>query len=435
MTLLKRLLVISLFLPLTIMANSLFQTAKYATTKNGMRWAYIKIDHLPIVDIRLAFHAGSAYDGEHDGLAKLSASLIGNGTTELDADQVASQFDALGAQMSNRVGRDLTIFSLRTLSAPAVLKQAVPLFVNSIVHLSLMPHDFTRLQNDQLQVIALAGQNPQTLAFKTLFESLFAGSPYAHAVSGSPASVSAITMGDVHQFYQKYYVAKNADLDIVGDISYYNAAKLAEQISRYLKIGQRANAIVVHAKTPLRTVIHVPFPGKQSTILVARLGLSKLNKNRLKLGVLAQILGGSGEKSLLSKALREDNGLVYHVEASNLALASGGIFYAFAQTANSNTQKALTMMGETMNKMSVHGVSASKLKRAQDYISGSFPLAFTTNASIANMLLSLLAFDYPKNYLSTYVQKIKKLTPGNISGVFENIIHSEPRIIIIVGEK
>lgn len=413
-------------------AASAFNQVKYAITDNGTHFAYLHTPTLPIVDIRLAFHAGSAYDGSHPGLAKLSASLIGQGTHQLDADQIASGFDQVGAIYSSHTTRDLTVFSLRTLSDPKYLKSAVGLFVRSIAKPAVMPHVFDEVKARQAQQILAQQQIPSALAYNTLYKAMFAGTPYAHCVDGSIESLDQLTMSESARFYRQYYVAHNANIVIVGSISFNQAARIANKISAAFKTGKQAKTLFVHAKTPAKTLVHVPFNGSQSTVLVAEVGLSKLAKNRQALNLAAQALGGGGFSSVLYNELREKQGLVYHVSAQNTALEATGVFSVFAQTAK--PAKVLQLIKSAENKLATNGFEPAQIDQAKTYLAGRFAIGFTSNRDFADTLISLLAHGFARGYMANYVSKLKQVSLSDASGIFEKIIHSEHSIIIIVGQ-
>ena len=81
---------------------------------------------------------------------------------------------------------------------------------------------------------------PLEIAENALMANLFAGTPYAHSVHGDLASLNSIGEGDLMNFYHQYYVDKNADLVIVGDISLAEAQAMASQFSKALPSGQKA---------------------------------------------------------------------------------------------------------------------------------------------------------------------------------------------------
>ena len=98
------------------------------TTENGAKVMFVESHDLPMVDIRFTYKAGSARDGEQPGISRLVSALLVEGTGDLDAKQVALQFESVGAQLGHDSLRDMAWTSLRSLSDPAMLDQVVDLY-------------------------------------------------------------------------------------------------------------------------------------------------------------------------------------------------------------------------------------------------------------------------------------------------------------------
>ena len=94
-------------------------------TQSGSHVLFVRATDLPMVDLSIAFRAGSAFDEKHWGLATLTASLINQGTLDLNATQIAEQFEDYGAIFSNDVDKDTTRFSLRSLSQKSSFKTRI----------------------------------------------------------------------------------------------------------------------------------------------------------------------------------------------------------------------------------------------------------------------------------------------------------------------
>ena len=59
------------------------------TAANGSRVYFLPTEGLPLVDVRIAFDAGSARDGAQFGLATLTSGLLDTGAGAWDADAIA----------------------------------------------------------------------------------------------------------------------------------------------------------------------------------------------------------------------------------------------------------------------------------------------------------------------------------------------------------
>jgi zinc protease len=63
-------------------------------TENGAEVLFVAAPDLPMVDVRLAFDAGSARDGSQPGLASMTAEMLTEGAGDLDADRIAERIES-----------------------------------------------------------------------------------------------------------------------------------------------------------------------------------------------------------------------------------------------------------------------------------------------------------------------------------------------------
>jgi len=88
---------------------------------------FVKTEGLPLVDVRVMFDAGSARDpGEEKlGLASLTAQMLETGAGAFNADEIAAQFERVGAVFSTGVSVDMVWLDLRSLSTLELLNPAL----------------------------------------------------------------------------------------------------------------------------------------------------------------------------------------------------------------------------------------------------------------------------------------------------------------------
>ena len=92
-------------------------------TSQGTPVVFYQAMEIPMLDISLAFRAGTAYDGPRFGLSTLTTRLMNQGNAGLDATTIATRLEDTGAQYNNENNRDMVRLHLRTLTSPELLKQ------------------------------------------------------------------------------------------------------------------------------------------------------------------------------------------------------------------------------------------------------------------------------------------------------------------------
>jgi len=173
-------LMICVFLPHAY-AEKHIDIDRWKTTTGASVVFYQAMD-VPMLDINIAFYAGSAYDGQHFGLSALTAELIDQGNDGIDANAIADQFALVGAQFSTDSTRDSILLKTRTLSSPEALAQTIHT-LNRIISLPDFPERaFERKKNQQLLKIKQTQESGEAVAEQTFYQALYQNHPYAHPI-------------------------------------------------------------------------------------------------------------------------------------------------------------------------------------------------------------------------------------------------------------
>lgn len=420
------------FFNVTPLFAASFETHEWQTT-NGAHVVFHYAPEVPMLDINIAFAAGSAYDGEKSGLSALTTSLLDQGNGGLGAGELANKFAEIGAQYGGANSQDMMLLSLRTLTQPAALKQATEMFALLINHPDFPKDAFLREKNLQLMAIKQSKESADTVAEETFYKTLYGNHPYAHPVNGSYESVEALKIEDIHHFYQQYIVGQNAVMVLVGAIDIASAHQLAELILHDLPKGQAAPAIPPAKLLNDGLNVDIQHTASQTALRLGQLGITHQSKDYFPLQVGNYILGGGSMESRLSHELREKRGLTYNVNSNFSSMPGTGPFMISLSTKHNQVKTALEVTRETLTSFVSTGPDEEELIAAKQYLTGSFPLSLASNRSIANMLLRLTFYHLPKDFLSTYIAHVNAVSTADIKRAFQHQINPTKLLQITVG--
>ncbi len=401
-------------------------------TSNGVPVLFLEARDLPIVDLSIAFRAGSSRDDSLPGLSQLVKGLLIEGSGKLSAQEIALQFEQVGARFRSRAGRDMARISLRSLSDAEKLNPVVDLF-SRVIGLPTFPA--TALERDRRSMIVnLAEQKNRigSLTATTFMQNLYTDHPYQFGSIGTEKALSRIVRDDLIGFHQRYYVAENATLAIVGDLSVSEAMVQAENAVRHLIKGKSARDLPQPEPTKGRT-IRVPFETQQTQIKIGMPVLHWHDPDYYALTLGSFVLGGSGSNSRLMQVIREEQGLSYSVYSSLAPMAVAGPFEMGFQTRNHQVDEALALLDEVLQAFIDKGPSESELELAKKSITGSFALHLDSNRKLLAQLSVIGFYQLPLDYLRQYSTKIQALTAADIERVFKQRIKPDQMIRVIVG--
>ena len=401
-------------------------------SEKGARVLYVHAPQLPMVDVRLVFDAGAARDGDRPGLARLTNLLLDHGAGEWDTNTVAERFEDLGAVYGAGVARDMATVSLRSLSDPAYLAPALETLAAVVQHPRFEPAEFARERERTLVVLADEKQQPDELAAKAFYRALYDGHPYASPVTGTEASVRALTVEAVRDFHRRYYVAANLVLVIVGDVDRARAEAMAAQLADGLPQGEAAPPLppVPATRGGMQRLEH---PSSQVHILMGQAGMKRGDPDYFALYVGNHILGGSGFSSRILTEVREKRGLAYSAYSYFAPMRVEGPFVVGMQTKAGQAGEALKLLQETVRRFVDEGPTAEELSHAQKNITGGFPLRIDSNSDIAEYVAMIGFYGLPLDYLATFNARVEAVTVEAIRDAFQRRVHPDRFVTVVVG--
>ncbi|MFA5960456.1 MAG: pitrilysin family protein [Tatlockia sp.] len=416
----------------SLFANS-FKTEKWQTA-NGARVVFYQAMEVPILYTGLAFAAGSAYEGSQYGLSTLTASLFNQGSRGKDANQTAEDLANTGAQYTNEVSRDMVMLSLKTLTQPEELQKSIDTFA-TIINQPDFPEDaFNREKSQQLLAIEQTKEIPEDLANQLFFQKLYQNHPYGHPINGTKESVTALKRADLIRFYQRYFVASNLVIVLVGAIDSKEAHHIADKLAANLPKGNKAPPIPEANLAGPFERISVSFPSSQTILRIGQIGITHRDPDFFPLFVGNYILGGGALVSKLSLEVREKRGLTYGVTSQFMPMPGKGPFVISLSTRNKEAPTALRVTMDTLASYLNEGPSEAELVAAKHYLTGNFPLSLSSNASIANLLIKVTFYQLPEDYLDSYLARINAVTSTEIKHAFQKKLHINDMLILSVGK-
>jgi zinc protease len=421
-----------LFSQSTFAQNTILPIKTWAT-KNGARVYYVYAPELPIVDVQVAFDAGASRDGMDPGLAHLTNLALSSGTKSLNADQIASKFDDVGAIYSQAVNKDLAIVGLRSLTNSKFLTPALQTFVAVLSGPTFPKPDFQRLQKQTLNFISQQEESPSAIGLKAFYKSLYGNMPYGHPTLGTVSSVSKLTTQDLQEFYKKYYVAKNALIAIVGDMDLKSAQQLAENIASHLGGGNAPAPTPQMTASAKSSIQHIIYPSTQTHIIIGGLGIKTNDPAYYAASVGDFILGGP-LTSRLFKEVREKRGLVYNVTSKFATMRDKGPFMIELQTRNSQVTNAIAVVNDTLSEYIKQGPTEEELNFAKKYLTQGFILHLASNSAIIAELVNIGFYKLPLDFLDTYKDKILAVRHDQIQQLFQQVANPNHLITITVGK-
>lgn len=413
------------------------------TQASGARIFLIESPAIAMVDVQLDFDAGSRrVAAERAGLVGVTASLLSKGVAAsggapaLDENALGEAWADLGAQFGASAGSDRFSFSLRSLSDPELLAQAVRLAARQVAEPSF-PADVW--QRDRQRLVAQLKESytrPASVAAREFGKAVYGGHPYGYEVT--EASLSRIEVADMRAFHARYIARCNARVSVVGAL---NRAQADAMVSGLLSRLPVADCASVAALEPVPEVpaleraqlLRIPFDSAQAHVLMGQPGYKRNDPDFFALTVGNYILGGGGFVSRLTEEVREKRGLSYSVSSYFSPGRHAGAFTVGLQTRPDQAAQAIAVARQVLARFVTEGPGEAELKAAKDNLTGGFPLLIDSNRKLLGNLSGIAWNDLPLDYLDTWTAQIARVSAADIRAAFARKLQPEKMVTVIVG--
>jgi zinc protease len=401
------------------------------TTASGARVYFVESHALPILDVHVAFPAGSAYDpAAKAGLASLTQALLANGAGGLNEEQIAGRWVDLGARFGGGTDSDAADLSLRTLSSAKERDGALEL-VHTLLTSPSYPEDIvTREKARAVASLKEAETRPETLAGERFSQAMYPEHPYG--TIPTVGTLESISRDDLVAFHRSHYLANDAVVTLIGDISRADAERIADALCQGLPTGTPPTPLPP-VRLPEAATIRIDHPAAQAHILVGLPGYARGDPDTFPLQVGNYVLGGGGFVSQLVNQVREKRGLAYDVHSYFEPRLAPGPFEIGLQTKRAQAGEALKVVNDTLDAFLRNGPSAAELQAAKRHLADGFALRLDSNAKLMGWVSMVGFYQLPLTWIDDYPKNVEAVTADQIRAAFAKRVQPSHLITVIVA--
>ncbi|MGH8493254.1 MAG: M16 family metallopeptidase [Moraxellaceae bacterium] len=420
-------------MPRTVEARRAFTIQRW-TTSNGARVFFVEARELPMLDLRLIFDAGGARDADKAGLAAITSRMLEEGTPTRDTAAIARSFESVGAVFDTGSYRDMAVAELRVLSDAQYRDPALDVFADVIAQPAFLAEPLARVMQSSEVALQQQEQSPSAIASRLFYQGLYGQHPYSRPPGGTRETLARIKREDLQAFHQRYYVARNLVIALVGSVSRDEAAVIAEKVSSALPAGAPAAAQPAVKALAKAQRVHKEFPSSQTHIIVGQPGIAYGDPDYYALAVGNEILGGGGFTARLMAEIRQKRGLTYGVYSSFTQMRAPGPFAIKLSTRADQSDEALKIARSVLGDFVKKGPDEQELNEAKASIIGGFPMATASNASIVSYLGAIGFYDMPLDFLDAYIARVQAVSGDDVRAAFRRHVKPDRLLVVTVGK-
>ena len=389
-------------------------------------------DHtLPIVSLAISFPAGSAYDpAGKAGLATFAGSLLDEGAGNLNARAFHGALADRAIQFSARVDRDFMVVSITTLAEN--LPQALHLLQLALTHPRFDNDAVTRVRAQIVQSLQQGQTEPPVVARRAFMRAFFNGHAYAHPEDGEIATIAAINAEDLRVFARSHWIKTGLKIAIAGDITAPAATQLLAGTFKPVS-GAAAPRILPVGKLGQPGVRVTPMAVPQPTIIFGLPGIMRADPDFIPGYVANYIVGGGGFSSRLTDEVRVKRGLTYGVSTGLNAMNHASIMLGSVATRANAVRQTIQVVKDTLGTFAANGPTQTELDDAKTYLTGSFPIAFASDAGIASQLSTFQRQGLDIGYVARRNGLIQAVTLDEVKRVGKKLFDPARLTVVVAG--
>jgi zinc protease len=371
---------------------------QHLISPGGIEAWFVQDATVPLIAMEYAFAGGSAQDpAAKPGVANMVASLIDEGSADLDSKTFHERLDRRAIELSFNATRDHFRGSLRMLKDNK--DEAFDLLRMALTSAHLDTSDVERIRSQIISGLRRDTTNPNALASRKFLEVAFGDHPYGRQTPGTLESVPTITVDDMRDYIRRVLAKDTLKVAVVGDVDPATLGKLLDQTFGALPAKASLAPVpdVGAAKPPQRA--YVPLDVPQTVITFGSPGVIRHDPNFMPAYVVTHILGGGGLSSRLYHEVREKRGLAYSVFGSLLWMDHSALFIGNTGTRADRAGDTLEAIDKEIRRMAEDGPTQQELDEAKSYLKGSQMLQLDTSSKLASGLLQYQLDKLPIDYL------------------------------------
>ena len=408
-----------------------FPEYKEATLDNGLRVFVIEDHEQPMLSFNILMPGGDALEAKKDAASFTSAMLM-KGTKNKSAFEISKALDGVGASISvnNR-----TEYS--NISGSSIMKHKDLLF-STLVEVLTSP-TFPKEELEKLKTQAKAGiksekSDPGTLASNMAKKALF-GSDHPFASVSTEASVGAITVQDLKNYYADFYIPNPSTMVIIGD---FDTEDMIKELNTKLSAWKKGKLKMLNIPEPNpmpRGIYFIERPGSvQSAVRFANMTVPFGDPDYMPINVSSHIINSSFAGRMF-KIIREKHSYTYSPTGGHSSNRFHNYSIFGADVRNEVTDSTIiSINNEILGDLIENGPSKDELELIKQFRIGQYYLSFESSGFLGFLIQQYDFKGVPIRMIKEYPNNYNKVSAINAQKAISRYLNPNEAFLVVVGD-
>lgn len=370
-------------------------------------------------------------DPRRVGSSAMMTKLLTRGCAAIEGDALAREIEGQAAALDGFSSKNSAGLHFECMA------QSLPLVLQRAVQCALAPsfaaHELDEERRVARQELQAEQDDPGKLAFRRAQARLYGDHPFRLRRHGTESSLTAMRSAGLRQHWAQWYPLGRAVLAVAGDV---DAEGLAGMLEGLLAEASDSPALPPwpggSPRYPEHPVeLRLPLEREQSHLVIALPGLPFTDHAGPALDVLLAVLGGQAGRLFL--ALREAEGLVYHVSASSNEGVDAGEITFYAAAGPDRMPRARQVLEAELGRICDELVGDEELDRAKALLIGQHAIGMERHGRVASLLAFNEAFGLGRHQHLRYRERVEKVQASRLRALARRLLDPQRRVVSIVG--
>lgn len=437
MKLLKIIIVFAAIVFTQIISAGNFKLPSYEkiNLNNGLTIYLMEQHEVPLIYVSALIPCGAVYDGNKNGLAFLTSESLLFGTKNYTKKQIEETFEFYGADISTSASAE---FIKVTLSfAKQDQEKLLPIFQDILLSPTFPEEEVQKRKQRLLVELVQAKESPRQVIRTYFNKFLFNEHEFGNPIQGIKSTIQEITSDDLQNYYSSFFDPSNSTIALVGD---FNSNDMKRSVSDLFQSWslERSSSIKpilipdLNFKTN-RVLLVNKSDARETTFIIGGKGISRANPEFTEIQVINTILGDRFT-SWLNEELRINSGLTYGARSAFVPYKNTGTFLISTFTATENTEKAIDLALDVLNRLHTKGISNEVLSSAKSYLKGQFPPNYETSGALVNLLTAMHYYGFDESFINNFEKNVDELTNGKANEIVKKYFPKDNLQFVIIGK-
>ena len=397
------------------------------TLDNGLEVVLHQDKSDPVVAVAIQYHVGSNREKlGRTGFAHFFEHMLFQDSENVGAGKFIKNIGAMGGSLNGGTWTDGTIYYeiVPNDGLEKVLwmeSDRMGYFINTVTQEGL-ENEKQVVKNEKRQSV---DNRPYGHESGVTLSALYPeGHPYSWSVIGSLEDLQNATLGDVREFYNKWYGVNNATLVLAGD---FDKKQAKAWITKYFGEFKARGDVTPLPPMPVtltesKSLYHEDNFAKVPQLAMTLPTVDQNSDDRFALEMLAQILS-DGKDSVMYQTLVEEDKVAPRASAYvNHGELAGTFKMVIRAFDGKKLDEVKTSVDKALAKFAKNGATDKQIARILTSKENEFYQSINSVFSKASALATYNEFYGDPNLISTEIKQYQKVTKADLMRVFKQYI-------------